>query len=358
VIGVGGTVVIALALGPFHERVGRATPSLLLIVPVVAAGFVGGMAAAFITALAAGLLLLVVFIPPVGTLTVDVPADAVALTLFVVVALAIGRLVSWEAGRRRGAVERAEELARMHRQLQTAVRERDRLETEARRVSVLEEMDRQRSALLRAVSHDLRTPLGTIKAITSDLRSGTEFDDVTRRTLLDLVWDEAERLDRIVANLLSLSRVEAGALDPDRRPIDALALVDHCVDRLQRVLRSSPVKIEAEAELPLMWADFTQIDQVLSNLLENAARHAPTGTPIVIGVSASDRFVGMTVEDQGPGVAPALRSHLFEPFQGGDGSTGIGLAICKAIVEAHNGRIRLDTSPEGARFVFDIPTAR
>ncbi|MDQ2827041.1 MAG: ATP-binding protein, partial [Actinomycetota bacterium] len=241
------------------------------------------------------------------------------------------------------------------------VAERERLAEEATRLAVLEQMDEQRSALLRSVSHDLRTPLATIRAVTSDLRAGVTYDEATRDDLLDLVGDEAERLDRIVANLLSLSRIEAGALQPDRQAVSVEELVTERVRRSSPLFRRVRVQVDMPADLPLVDADYSQLDQVVTNLLENAARYSPQGSTVLIGARRRDTMVEVWVADEGIGVATFDRSRIFEPFRRGEGSnsSGIGLAICKAVVEAHGGMIDVQTNPGGgAKFGFTVPVRR
>jgi two-component system sensor histidine kinase KdpD len=358
---VGALIVVAAsaAFAPFIDSEGLAIPALVLVLPVLLAGILGGWLAAVVVALLAAAAFSFAFIEPTGSLSTGVAEDVVALVVFLVVAVVVGALVAEEAARRRTAQQRADEIAAMHERYIEVVAERERLAEEASRVAVLEEVDRQRAALLRSVSHDLRTPLATIRGATSDLRDGALYDRATSEELLDLVIGEAERLDRIVANLLNLSRIEAGALRPDIQAIEVDELVSICVQRLQRLFEESPLVVDLPADLPLVLADHSQIDQVLTNLLENAARHSPAGKPIEIDAVTSGRFVELSVSDHGAGVEPALADGVFEPFHGGaSGSTGIGLAICKAIVEAHGGTIAVgDTPGGGARFSFTLAVA-
>jgi two-component system sensor histidine kinase KdpD len=179
--------------------------------------------------------------------------------------------------------------------------------------------------------------------------------------LLDLVGDEAERLDRIVANLLSLSRIEAGALKPDRQAVALEELVDACARRLQRLLGNVRLEIDVPPGLPLADADYSQLDQVLTNLLENAVRHTPPGSKVRVDVRDWRGQLEVAVSDEGPGLLPFERQRIFEPFRRGEGSTssGVGLAICKAIVEAHGGTITVDGAASGgARFSFTVPIHR
>ena len=228
-------------------------------------------------------------------------------------------------------------------------------------MAVLEEVDRQRSALLRSVSHDLRTPLVTIRAVSSELRSEELFDARTRDDLLDLVSSEAERLDRLVGNLLSLSRIDAGALQPHVEVVEFGELVDGCVRRLRRLFSGISLEVAVDPDLPLLLADPGLLDQVLTNLLENAVRHGGSHIRIsatTVDGTASPRHVTVTIDDDGPGLGGVDRDHLFEPWNTlGKGSlSGVGLAICKAIVEAHGGKIWVDDNTSGgARFGFTLP---
>lgn len=332
-----------------------------MVVPIVVAGLLGGWWPALLTAVAGATAFNLAFIPPFGTFKIDAFEDLLALAVFSGVAVAIGTLVAREGDRRKAAEMRAFELEAVNAELVALQAERERLTEEATRAAVLERVDEQRAALLRSVSHDLRTPLSTIRAVATDLLSEAEYDQATRAELLALVADEAERLDRLVANLLSLSRVEAGALQPDRQAVAMDELVDHAVRRLGRLLQGRRVQVELPRELPLVDGDYTQLDQVMSNLLENAARHAPAGSTIRIGGKATPRSVEVWVDDEGVGVTRFERQRIFEPFRRGEGSasSGIGLAICKAIIEAHDGTIEASAAPGGgARFTFSLPIRR
>jgi len=359
VVGAALVVAVTAALVPLRADISRAAPALVLVIAVVVAGLVGGRIAAIVTASLAILAFNVAFIPPYWTLAIDVAEDLIALVAFTVVALTVGTLVARESDHRHAAEQRARELQALHERYEAVQAERERLAEEATRVAVLEQVDEQRAALLRSVSHDLRTPLSTIRAVTSDLRAGTVYDDTTRDELLDLVIDEAERLDRIVANLLSLSRIEAGALQPERQAVDVQELVGDAARRLDRLLQRSRVELEFAADLPLADADYSQVDQVVTNLLENAGRHAPRGSTVrVAGRLRGDGMLSVVVEDEGVGIPAADRAHVFESFWRGEGSTssGVGLAICKAIVNAHGGNIAVDSGPgRGTAFVFTLP---
>ncbi len=359
--GIAAVLAIAVPLGFVHDRLSRATPGLLLVLPVVLAALLGGRRSSLVVAVFAALAFNAVFIPPFFSLTIDRAEDVIAYLVFATVAVAIGTLVARQADRRRAAETHAAEIARVHDALVEVTAERERLASEAQRVAVLEEIDRQRSALLRSVSHDLRTPLVTIRGVSSDLRSGTVFDPTTRDELLDMVISEAERLDRLVSNLLSLSRIEAGALEPRLDTVDLGELIANSVRRLQRVFAGSTLDIDVDPDLPLLRADPTMLDQALTNLLENAVRHGGHHariSAVAVPDATATRCVVVTVDDDGPGLPSVDRARLFEPWnaQGKGALSGVGLAICKSIVEAHGGSIAADDNPSGgARFTFTIP---
>ncbi len=358
-VGVGLVVALSAALVPVRDDISRASPALALVIPIVVAGLVGGRLAALVTAASAAIAFNAVFIPPHWTLEVHAPDDFIALAVFVFVAVVVGTLVAREGERRQSAEERAAELQALNDELQAVQAERQGLAEEAMRATVLERVDEQRAALLRSVSHDLRTPLAAIRAVVSDLLGDAPYDDATRTDLLSLVGDEAERLDRLVANLLSLSRIEAGALRPERQAVAIDELVGDTVKRLSRLLIERRVQIDLPT-LPMVVGDYTQLSQVLSNLLQNAARHAPPRSTIRIGGRDAREFVEVWVDDEGEGVLPSERQRIFEAFRRGQGSSssGIGLAICKAIVEAHGGRVTVSDAPVGgARFCFSLPKA-
>jgi two-component system sensor histidine kinase KdpD len=238
--------------------------------------------------------------------------------------------------------------------------ERLRLQREAAEVEVLRKTDELKSALLSAVSHDLRTPLSSIRiAATGLLHEGLWLDDAARRELLGMIDAEAARLTRLVNNLLNLSRIEAGALKPDKELCDLHEVITRAVDGLHDRLGDRRVEIDVPPHLPLVPLDFTEIEDVLINLLENAVRHSPEDTTIRISASGRNGEVIVQMENQGPPVPVEAAAHIFDRFyrwQHDRRGFGLGLAICKGLVEAHGGRIWVERPGEpGARFAFTLP---
>jgi two-component system sensor histidine kinase KdpD len=240
--------------------------------------------------------------------------------------------------------------------------ERVALAEEGRARAVEVEAERLRSTLLSSLSHDLRTPLAGIEGAASTLvRDAAQMPPDTRRDMAANIVQESQRLNRLVGNLLEMVRVESGALALHKEWMPLDEVVGVVLIRLDALLASHPVTVQIPADLPLAPMDPVLIEQVLGNLLENAVRHTPAGTPVRIGAGVEASSLEVWVEDDGPGL-PAGDTHaLFERFVRGEMATpgtgiGLGLAICRGIVTAHGGSIRAERRVEGgARFRFTLP---
>ncbi len=224
------------------------------------------------------------------------------------------------------------------------------------------ETNRARAALFSAVTHDLRTPLASIKAsATSLLEEGVRFEEPQRVDLLRTIAEESDRLNRLIGNLLHLSRVRAGALVPQKVPTLIDDVVDSVVARLRGFLGEQQVEIRVKDGIPAVPMDVMQIDQVLTNLVENAARYAPPGTPIEIGLAKWHSHVEVKVVDRGRGIPAEQRERVFDEFFRGEGSdqregAGLGLSIARAIIQAHGGTISVHDTPGGGTTVrFRLP---
>jgi two-component system sensor histidine kinase KdpD len=239
--------------------------------------------------------------------------------------------------------------------------ERTQLRAEVLRTELLVQVDRLRSALLGAVSHDLRTPLSTMKvASTTLLDPDASLTSEDRHELYELVDLQTDRLTRLVTSLLDLTRYQAGVLEADRIPVAVLDLVASSVADLRTALGDREIDLAISASLPEVTADPVLVGQVLANLLDNAHRHGPPGTPITVSATADGDSVSLSVHDEGDGVPPDERESVFESFQRFDqgGRAGLGLSIAKTFVEAHGGRIWVDGNGDGgATFTFTLPVA-
>ena len=226
---------------------------------------------------------------------------------------------------------------------------------------MLAETERMRNAILSSVSHDLRTPLATITGAASSLTEGQrDLDPAARRELSRSIYREADRLDRLLKNLLDMMRIEAGAvrLSKEWHPMDEV--VGAALARLEGRLREYTVHTAFPADLPLVLVDGVLLEQVVINLVENAVKYAPSGSTIELSASASDQEIVVEVADRGPGIPSGEEARIFDKFYRGrfarEGGVGLGLTICRGIVEAHSGRIWAENrSGGGALFCFSIP---
>ena len=245
---------------------------------------------------------------------------------------------------------------------------RDALAAQAAQADALREADLLKDSLLSLVSHELRTPLAAIKAsATGLLQAEAVWDPKASWETLGAINTEADRLSALVSNLLDLSRLEAGAWLPRRDWCDLVEIVGTALDRLPEN-EAARVEVSAPPDLPPVSADYTQIALVVTNLLENAVKYTPPGTPIALCAGFSPEEVTLTVRDYGSGLHPGEEARLFERFYRGRlhqnstvHGTGLGLALCRAIAEAHGGRIRAANAPAdeppGAVFTLSLPVS-
>lgn len=239
--------------------------------------------------------------------------------------------------------------------------ERTRLSEETQKARVRAETERMRNAILSSVSHDLRTPLATITGAASSLAEGQgELTAAAREDLARSIYREADRLDRLLKNLLDMMRIEAGAvqLSKEWHPLDEV--VGAALARLEGRLRDHAVNTAFPIDLPLVLVDGVLLEQVVINLVENAVKYAPSGSAIDLSASASDREVIAEVADRGPGIPFGEEARIFDKFYRArparEGGVGLGLTICRGIVETHGGRIWAENrSGGGAVFRFSIP---
>jgi two-component system sensor histidine kinase KdpD len=296
---------------------------------------------------------------PAGLQTIDVPIRDGAAVLGIL-------RVAQPAHDKIPSQDDQQLLATLAAQVRLAI-DRAQLVAQTAHTQALSESDQLKSALLASVSHDLRTPLAIMKGATSTLLADDiVWDGLTQRALTQSIDTEVDHLNRIVGNLLYMSRIEAGALSAERDWQDLAEIVGAVLQRMSGLLHERKVSVELAPDLPLVPINATLIDQVLTNLLENALKYTPPGTPICIHVDydrASEERSAITtvVRDYGPGVPAEDLTRIFDKFYGrGDSATqpkatGLGLAICKGIIEAHDGRIWAENCRDGgAAFMFTL----
>jgi two-component system, OmpR family, sensor histidine kinase KdpD len=437
---------------------------LLFLLAVIIVSLIGGFITAFVTAIAASLLLNYYFVPPIHKLTISEPENIFALIVFVVVALLVAKVVdvaarhSSEAARSNAEAETistlagsllrgeqaipamlervresfgAQDAALLRREsgapasssgrsagmrgtwscvasvgdnrclrpedadtevpvgedmilvlrgrmlaaedqrvltafaTQVAIAYEQRRLTEVAEAAVpLVEADRVRTALLNAVSHDLRTPLASAKAAVSSLRSpDVAWSEQDQQEFLANADDALDRLTALVTNLLDLSRLQVGVLAVETAPVAVEDVVSHALDH---AARDAKVELDIPAELPAVAADPGLLERAVANLVENALRYSPSGDIVRIAASAHRDTIRIRVIDHGPGIPPADRAAVFAPFQRRDDHTtadgqgvGLGLAIARGFVEAMHGTVTLDDTPGGGLIAaIELPIAR
>jgi two-component system sensor histidine kinase KdpD len=247
-----------------------------------------------------------------------------------------------------------------------SVIEHERLRRESMQVELLRRTDALRSALLSSVSHDLRTPLSAIKAAASSLlQDDVQWSEEERNSFTVAIEREADRLNHLVGNLLDMSRIEAGAIKPEKEwyPVDEL--IHYALGHMQFLLQGREVHTSIPDDLPPVELDYLQMDQVLTNLLENAVRYTSPSSPIEITAEVVDSQIMVSITDHGPGIPPDDLERIFDKFYRVLGTarkgtsimgSGLGLAVCRGLVEAHGGRIWAENrAGGGAVFRFTLP---
>ncbi|MYL81958.1 DUF4118 domain-containing protein [Desulfovibrio aerotolerans] len=237
----------------------------------------------------------------------------------------------------------------------------DRLEERAKATLLAAEREKLRAALLSTVTHDFKTPLAAIAGSAESLLAlGDTAASAVRRSLEENIVQEASRLERLVDNLLRIAALESGSAAPDIKLIPLEEVIGSALDRLKPLLAGHAVRLEIPGDLPPIPMDEVLMEQVLLNLIENAAKHTPPGTEIVLSAAVGDGVARIGISDNGPGLPSGDPEKLFERFQRGDRTTtagyGLGLAICRAVVKAHGGTITAGpTARAGASFVITLP---
>jgi two-component system sensor histidine kinase KdpD len=242
--------------------------------------------------------------------------------------------------------------------------ERIDLAQDVDRARIAAETEKLRSAMLTSVSHDLRTPLASILGSATSLKTyRSTLDEAEQTQLIDTIQEEAERLNRFISSLLDMTRLEAGAIQPKSELIDLGDVVGSALRRAGTLLAGHKVKIELQPELPMVALDPVLFEQVLFNLLDNAAKYAPLGTTISLTAEQTNQSIAIRVMDEGDGIPEADLERIFDKFyraRAGDrqrAGTGLGLAICRGFVEAMGGTISAANRQDrkGAVFTIRLP---
>lgn len=336
-VAVAGLSVLTVGLVPRRDDLAVESVLLLYLLVVVATAAVGGVWPASVGAVAAFGLVNWFFTPPYHTLSIASGEHVLALVVFLVVAAVVALYVT--------------------------VADRNASESAAVRAeaSALDRANELRTALLSAVSHDLRTPLASIKASVSSLRANdVQWSPEEITDFLTAIEDDTDRLNQLVGNLLDMSRLQAGALELTRHPVALDEVVGNALDSLGA--SGEHVVTDVPEDLPLALVDPGLLERAVANVVANATQWAPADRPVEISAHVAAPDLELRIVDHGPGVPPEARDRIFQPFQrlgdGGGGGVGLGLAIASGFIEAMGGELLLgDTPGGGATFRIVVAAA-
>jgi two-component system sensor histidine kinase KdpD len=364
-------VVVPALLTAILLQMGSASREYVFLYMAVVAviAVLRGLLPALLAAAVSFLLVDYFFVQPVHTLTIADEQDLVNLAIFFgtagVIGFAVGRRRQVQINAQRLAQDLRSsnaELVRMNREQARAAQAAVRLARTEQQVQQLQQAEQDLRDLLATISHELRTPIGTILTDSTNMLRTQEMNASVRHRI-EGIASEARRLNRLLADMLDMARIESGALHLTLEPVQLGDAIAAASERLKRVASERRVDWDATDAAVSVLADWDSLGQIFDNLLDNANRYAPAGTPITVRVGQDDpQRVTIRVVDRGPGVPADMRDRLFNRFvrgasEAGDGS-GLGLAITRGLVEAHAGTIALEeVSPGETTFRFTLPRA-
>ncbi len=352
-VSVAAVLLVTLLLELISDRVNLTTVALALILVVLTSATFFGRNPALLSSFVAMLGFNFLFVPPVRTWHIAEPQNLVAWAAFTITAIVAGELSAY-------ASRRARESERLYEELQTAFKS-------ATEAEALKQSEKLKSALLDAVTHDLRTPLTSIKASVTTLLDSEgghrtiELSGMERAEFLDIINEETDRLNRFIEGMVQLARVEAGSANAEGTISNVEEIITIALDRAESVIAKHHLVVNLEKELPMIRVDARAIAEVVYNLVENAAKYSPEGSTITIGAGARGDNVLISVMDEGKGIPTEMRERVFEKFLRLEGEQadglGLGLAIVRGIVEAQNGTIKVDAGANGvgAKITLTLP---
>jgi K+-sensing histidine kinase KdpD len=318
---------------------------------VVLVAVTRGRGPALYASVLAGLSFNFFFIGPFYSFLINRPEDVVAFVVFVTTAVLVGQLSS--------RLEKRVLLTETQRKELVHVRgEFERAAAQAAEADALRKSEQLKTALLDAVTHDLRTPLTAIKAAITTIRSEPVTPEV-QRELFEVIEQESDRLNHFIQGMMDLAKLEAGEITLASRNVSAEEMVEDALLRAEPLLEGCHVEVSIAPGLPELRVDPRLISQVIFTLVENAAKYSGPGARITIVVQHNENSMCFAVNDQGPGISPELRAQVFQKFfrAGSQPGLGMGLAIARGIVQAHGGKIWIEEGPggRGASVQFQVP---
>ncbi len=346
-------LLVTVALVELRERVNLTTVALAFLLVVLSSATFFGRNPALLASLVAMLCFNYFFLPPVYTFTISDSENLVAWAAFTITALVVGELSAY-------ASRRAREADRLYKELQAAFK----TATEA---EALKQSDKLKSALLDAVTHDLRTPLTSIKASVTTLLDSEgghrtiELNSEGRAEFLDIINEETDRLNGFIEGMVQLARIEAGSVNATGTVANVEEIIIIALERAEPILANHHLVLNLQKELPMIRVDSRAIAEVIYNLVENAAKYSPLDSTITIDASTHGNNVLFSITDQGKGIPVEMRERVFEKFLRLDGEQtdglGLGLAIVRGIVEAQSGTIKINSGANsvGTKVTLTLP---
>lgn len=341
-LSVASVLVVTIGLIELSTEVNSTTVALALLLIVLSSATFFGRNPALLASFVAMLCFNYFFLPPLHTWTISEPQNLVAWAAFTITALVAGELSAY-------ARRRARESERLYEELQAAFKS-------ATQAEALRQSEKLKSALLDAVTHDLRTPLTSIKASVTTLLDSEgghrtiELDSEGRAEFLDIINEETDRLNKFIEGMVELARVEAGSVGATGLS-NVEEIISIAFNRAEKLPGNHKVQIHVEKDLPLIRVDARAMAEVFYNLIENAAKYSASDSTITISAVAHGDSVLVSVMDEGRGIPEEMRERVFEKFVRLDDDQteglGLGLAIARGIVEAQNGRIEIKPGDNG-----------
>jgi K+-sensing histidine kinase KdpD len=346
------TISVALPIAlleAVRPHLSQTSIALILVLPVVLVAVTQGRGPALYASVLAGLSFNFFFIGPVYSFLINRPEDVVAFVVFVTTAVLVGQLSSRLEQRVAQTKEQQKELVHVRGEFERAA-------AQAAEAEDLRKSEQLKTALLDAVTHDLRTPLTSIKAAISTIRE-EEVTPEVQRELFEVIEQESDRLNHFIQGMMDLAQLQAGEVTLASKNVSAEEMVEDALLRAEPLLHGRVVDVNIAGGLPALRVDPRLISQVIFTLVENAAKYS--SARIAVSVRQKENSACFAVTDEGPGIAPELRAQVFEKFfrSGTQPGLGMGLAIARGIVHAHGGRIWIEDGPRGrgTSVQFELP---
>lgn len=354
-------LLVAAAFLPFREFLTPTEVALTLLLVVLFASTLFGSTSGLVASAAAIACFNFFFLPPFHTFDISGAENWIAFGTFVITALISGQLSGYARRRAEESEARQREIERLYEELQSAFEQ-------ASEAEALRKSEKLKSALLDAVTHDLRTPLTSIKAsVTTLIEDSKEdlLDAESQQEFLEIIDEETDRLNEFIEGMVGIAKIEANAMSLHKRSASVEEIVGNAVERAKRVTARHTVTVALQPDLPNVYADAASIAEVVFTLIDNAAKYSNAGTSIELSAISSHDHVEIIVQDQGRGIEPSMRDRVFDKFFRSDdqdihrtgSGLGLGLAIAKGIVESQGGSIRVEDGDSGfvTKFVVSLP---